>query len=146
MNCREFIDFNTNVSSEMFISVISILQERLPCSHYVYRSKKTFKQQEFIKNQRSLMAGLSVNTTRISDDSLVAKAEEMCLSPLKAIASPRLLTDLRLKNKSSTFKPENLNTNGTPSTNNSSIANRKSSHCEPTDFKIKKRVDVENTR
>lgn len=90
------------------------------------------------------MAGLHVNTTSACDDSLVAKAEEMCLSPLKAIASPRLLKDLSIKNKSSTFKPENQN--GSPSTNNSSIANRKSSHCEPTDFKIKKRVGVESTR
>lgn len=34
---KDFIEFNTSVSSEMFISVISILQERLPCSQYIYR-------------------------------------------------------------------------------------------------------------
>ena len=110
MNCREFIDFNTNVSSEMFISVISILQERLPCSHYVYRIKKTFKQQEFLKNKRSLIAGLhpvAAGKADKDENALVAKAEEMCLSPLKAIASPKLLKDLSLNKKTSTFKPEN---------------------------------------
>ncbi len=37
LTLKDFIDFNISVSSEMFISVISIIQERLPCSSYVFR-------------------------------------------------------------------------------------------------------------
>jgi len=33
---KDFIEFNTSVTSEMFISVISILHERLPCSEYIF--------------------------------------------------------------------------------------------------------------
>ena len=55
MNLREFVDFNTNTSSEMFISVIGTLQERLPCSAYVYKAKREFKLQEFQKNQNFLL-------------------------------------------------------------------------------------------
>jgi len=32
MNLKDFTEFNNSVSSEMFISIISVLQERLPCS------------------------------------------------------------------------------------------------------------------
>jgi Ca2+-binding EF-hand superfamily protein len=32
LNLKDFIEFNKSVSSEMFISVISVIQERLPCS------------------------------------------------------------------------------------------------------------------
>lgn len=46
MNLTEFTDFNSSVSSEMFISVIGILHERLPCSQFVFRSKKKFKYDE----------------------------------------------------------------------------------------------------
>ena len=149
MNCREFIDFNTNVSSEMFVSVISILQERLPCSHYVYRAKKTFKQQEFLKNKRSLIAGLHPITANMSkaekeENALVAKAEEMCLSPLKAIASPKLLKDLSLHMKTSTFKPEHQKSSSHLTSNSASAA--KKSQLDHADFKIKKRVDVDSTR
>jgi hypothetical protein len=102
MNLREFIDFNTNVSSEMFISVISIFQERLPCSQYIYRQKKVFKTQEFLKNQKSLMSGMHPLTQSLSkqekdEDALVAKAEELCMSPLRAIANPKMLHSMSLK-------------------------------------------------
>ena len=138
MNLREFIDFNTNVSSEMFISVISIFQERLPCSQYIYRQKKLFKTQEFLKNQKTL----TLSKTEKDDDALVAKAEEMCMSPLKAIANPKMLSQMSLK-KQSTFRPETQA--GSPSTNNSSIQTKKSS-MQSSDFKIKKRVGHDSTR
>ena len=64
-----------------------------------------------MKNKRSLIAGLHPVTANMSraekdENALVARAEEMCLSPLKAIASPKLLKDLSLNKKTSTFKPE----------------------------------------
>lgn len=34
---KDFIEFNTSVTSEMFVSVMSILHERLPCSDYIFR-------------------------------------------------------------------------------------------------------------
>jgi hypothetical protein len=41
---KDFIEFNTSVTSEMFISVMSILHERLPCSDYIFKQRKIFKQ------------------------------------------------------------------------------------------------------
>lgn len=84
---KEFIEFNSTVSSEMFISVISIIHERLPCSQFVFRQKKAFKLSEFQKNQKMLTNGVQ----NIDADALVAKAEEMCLSPLKALPNPKML-------------------------------------------------------
>ena len=31
-NLEDYIDFNSNISSEMFVSVMTILHERLPCA------------------------------------------------------------------------------------------------------------------
>ena len=72
------------------------------------------------------------------DDALIARAEELCLSPLKAIANPKMLSGLALK-KNSTFKPaDNFSSPETISTKKSSM--------QSSDFKIKKRVGAENTR
>lgn len=106
LTLKEFIEFNLSVSSEMFISVISIIQERLPCSSYVFRQKKLFKTAEFLRNQKLL-----VNQNRSptdDDDSLVAKAEEMCLSPLRALPNPKMLQGWQAKVQQSLFKPESL--------------------------------------
>lgn len=46
MSLTEFTDFNSSVSSEMFISVIGILHERLPNSQFVFRTKRKFKHDE----------------------------------------------------------------------------------------------------
>lgn len=106
-----------------------------------------------MKNQKSLIAGThpsAQNLNQSDSDVLVAKAEELCLSPLKAIANPMMLQGLSLK-KQSTFKPTsetaiNASPVGTsPSTTNSSMQNKKSS-MQSSDFKIKKRVGVEQTR
>jgi len=118
----------------MFISVISIIQERLPCSTYVFRQKKLFKTAEFLRNQKLL-----VNQNRSptdDDDSLVAKAEEMCLSPLRALPNPKMLQGWQPKVQQSLFKPETLPS--TMSASSSSI--RRSS--QQADFKIKKKVGV----
>ena len=34
---ENYMEFNTQISSEMFVSVMSILQERLPCSNFYFR-------------------------------------------------------------------------------------------------------------
>lgn len=121
MNLREFSDFNTNESSEMFLSVISVLQERLPCTSHIHSEKRQFRQTEYHK---------SLSLAKQEDDQeLVKKTEEMCNSPLRAVAQPKLLTGMAL-NKSSTFKQ----------TNDSAGAATKSS-LNSSDFKVKKRVD-----
>ena len=80
MNLKEFADFNTNESSEMFVSVISVLQDRLPCTAYILSDKKLFRQTEFARHQKTLPR------KNEDDDELVAKAEEMCNSPLRVVA------------------------------------------------------------
>ena len=34
---EQFLEFNSQISSEMFVSVMSILQERLPCASFYFR-------------------------------------------------------------------------------------------------------------
>lgn len=41
---EKYLEFNSQISSEMFISVMSILQERLPCSSFYFRERRQFKQ------------------------------------------------------------------------------------------------------
>ena len=41
---EKYLEFNSQFSSEMFISVMSILQERLPCSSFYFRERRQFKQ------------------------------------------------------------------------------------------------------
>ena len=36
-NLAKYIDFNSNISSEMFVSVMTILHERLPCAQFYFR-------------------------------------------------------------------------------------------------------------
>lgn len=40
----KYLEFNSQISSEMFVSVMSILHERLPCSSYYFRQRRKFKQ------------------------------------------------------------------------------------------------------
>lgn len=66
---------------------------------------------------------MSLTKAEKDEDTLIAKAEEMCLSPLKALPNPKMLQGW-LPGKvssSSTFKPES------PSTASSSPAKKKSS-------------------
>ena len=37
MSLEEFIHFNSDISSEMFVSVMAIFNERLPCSQFYFR-------------------------------------------------------------------------------------------------------------
>ena len=43
IDLADFVKFNTDVSSEMLLAVMSILHERLPCSEFYYREKRLFK-------------------------------------------------------------------------------------------------------
>ena len=36
-NLNNYIEFNSNISSEMFVSVMTILHERLPCAQFYFR-------------------------------------------------------------------------------------------------------------
>jgi hypothetical protein len=103
---KDFIEFNTSVTSEMFISVMSILHERLPCSEYVFKQRKTFKQQEVNRNKTKIS---EVNKYNINESDYDIKAEEMCMSPLKAIASPSVIVNWQPKRHNSTFKPKSFN-------------------------------------
>lgn len=42
LSLASFIQINTNVSSELFCAVISVLEERLPCSEYYFRERTLY--------------------------------------------------------------------------------------------------------
>lgn len=86
---KEFIQFNTTVSSEMFISVMTILHERLPCTQYYHRQRQIFKDKE-IKNEVQKME--ENKSPMLNQESVMVKAEAVVMSPFKAIASPIILT------------------------------------------------------
>ena len=88
MNLREFIEFNISVTSEMFISVMSILHQRLPNSEYIYRQRKIFKRNEINRNKKTIQDYKKQSFTEIETE---IQAEEICMSPLKAIASPKIM-------------------------------------------------------
>ena len=46
---------NTQVSSEMLVSVMSILHERLPCSQYYFRQRALFKDRQIQKQSKNIM-------------------------------------------------------------------------------------------
>lgn len=50
MTLEAFIRFNTDVSSEMFVSIMAILNERLPCAQFYFRQRRRFKFEYFQKN------------------------------------------------------------------------------------------------
>jgi len=54
----QYLEFNSHISSEMFVSVMSILQERLPCASYYFRQRRKFKQ----SLQLESASGLSIST------------------------------------------------------------------------------------
>lgn len=43
LNFSDFCELNTHVSSEMFVAVMSVLHERLPCSKFYFHQRKIFK-------------------------------------------------------------------------------------------------------
>lgn len=49
MNFEEFAHFNSNISSEMFISVMAIFHEKLPCAQFYFRQRRKFKERVVAK-------------------------------------------------------------------------------------------------
>ena len=43
LDFNQYCEVNRKVSSEMFFSIMSILQERLPCSQNIFRLKRIYK-------------------------------------------------------------------------------------------------------
>ena len=89
---EHFIDFNSNISSEMFVSVMTILHERLPCAQFYFRQYKQFK-----KNNKEMSTGFAdgQNEDKKSQNSIGnysspdQRAEKK--SYITAIASPNLI-------------------------------------------------------
>jgi len=46
LNLQQFTEMNTQVSSEMLVSVMAVLHERLPCAQYYFRQRKLFKDRQ----------------------------------------------------------------------------------------------------
>lgn len=58
MRFEDFMNFNTDVSSEMFVSIMAIFHERLPCSQFYFRQRRRFKERFFShKSQLTLSDG-----------------------------------------------------------------------------------------
>ena len=43
INLQEFIEITENVSSDMVLSVLSLMRERLPCSDNYWRYRRNFE-------------------------------------------------------------------------------------------------------
>ena len=43
MNFDQYFAFNNDISSEMFLSLMSLLHDRLPCAQNFFRLKKIYK-------------------------------------------------------------------------------------------------------
>ena len=66
---EHFSEFNSKISSEMFVSVMSILQERLPSSNFYFRQRRNFKSSYCSAAQLNIYsAGLSIDTTNVSSE------------------------------------------------------------------------------
>lgn len=113
-NLDHFIDFNSNISSEMFVSVMTILHERLPCAQFYFRQHKLFKQnhQEKLMNFGSADGDFSDN--KVSEpntspfQSPEIRGEKRCVT---AIASPNLIRGYSpsvAKNETSEHRVERL--------------------------------------
>jgi hypothetical protein len=44
MNLEEYTHFNQSISSEMLISVMAIIHEKLPCAQFYFRQRRLFKE------------------------------------------------------------------------------------------------------
>lgn len=73
MSFKHYEYVNTNVSSEMFYSLMAILHERLPCAKGFFRMKKRFRDGHQREGQES--------------------------SPIRRIASPKMIRGLSITKK-----------------------------------------------
>jgi len=75
MNFETYAYINKEVSSEMFYSLMAILHERLPCARNFYRLRKNFRE---------------------NDKECLRAIQEGNLSPIRTIASPKMIRGLSL--------------------------------------------------
>ena len=103
-NIDQYLEFNSQISSEMFVSVMSILQERLPCSAFYFRQRRMFKHDMLLKQEDGMAVDRSNGTfdthsrgsygTRRSARGTGMNGSagpEMGAACITAIAEPRIL-------------------------------------------------------
>ena len=72
INYEDYVHINQEISSEMFLSILTLLQSNMPCSTNYYRYKNNYEKV-------------------IGDD---GKTDEIDPASIKTIASPRLMSKL----------------------------------------------------
>ena len=95
---EQFLEFNSQISSEMFVSVMSILQERLPCASFYFRQRRVFKHSLAAENgdvtmndgQFDVLSRGSRNSVRSKASQHIGGSSEMT-SYVTAIAQPRII-------------------------------------------------------
>lgn len=55
INLKEFQQITENVSSDMVLSVLSLLRERLPCSENYWRYRRNFEMQQKLNKQKNIV-------------------------------------------------------------------------------------------
>ena len=74
MNYEEYVKVNTEMTSEMFLSIITLLQTNLPCSANYYRYKKNYES--------------------FGNEGVKKEGDANDKDVIKSIASPRLMSKL----------------------------------------------------
>jgi hypothetical protein len=92
MNNESFTDFNTETSSEMFVSVMAILHERLPCAQFYFRQRRKFKARFLEKLGSDERKSLHKESRKLSEYAPEEDKAYQNFSPVRALASPKVLT------------------------------------------------------
>ena len=87
-NLTNYIDFNSNISSEMFVSIMTIFHERLPCAQFFFRQHKKFKQAQLEKQAIKQESNPEIKSKNSDSFSSPDVRRE---SNVTAIASPNLI-------------------------------------------------------
>lgn len=74
----------------MLVSIMSVLHERLPTSQFVFRHRKMFKDSQ-IKLGQSKLTPINTKGSPEQEERRLSQVEDMVMSPIKAIASPKVL-------------------------------------------------------
>ncbi len=59
LSLKQFAEMNTRVSSEMLVSVMAVLHERLPCSQYYFRQRRLFKERQITKFSKNRLPAIN---------------------------------------------------------------------------------------
>jgi hypothetical protein len=84
MNFEEYVTFNMKVSSELFVSLMAIFDERLPCANNFFRLKRLYRAKILTSGNRT-----------------------GSMSPSRAIASPTMLKGIGAGLNSGLIKKDN---------------------------------------